>query len=1030
MSFGRANAEDAVPSSSRVSGQPPRTWSPAPAAILALQRGAGNRAVGRLMRKPRAPARRRNPRTIVLTVTPGHKMSGRELALLALRQIYGDTEDEAKTRLEEWESRGGGAVQGRFASGVDQDEAKNPIKVAVILPPLEQGLAEDMHARAQDLAALPVDAQKPINDEADRRFWKKLGDESHGKLGRGRDEQGKRELWMQTRDEVLKERERLLGLPDAARDFLSPSGEEITPENYEQAIRIAEKAGEFTSGDWARYERNAMSTTDDLSVVEDSIERFAKRRAKEQAIAERVKHTEHLFELWHRQRASFPPGEQQRLADEYLRMNPSLGFKTMADYDAACRDYLLVFRDHAVEIAFAALRASEAIVRSELARYADPAGIATTFADLGPMRDIVDKAADDLARLNEEADEENSSQGETTRDQGEKDIQSMLRADTEAERKRQTARHPIFGDPELKTGDLSKRDPQALANILRSDAQDRLHDIDKTRARLVRDPEAVFQADRIVAATLKEMGAQNDNIYEQIVRRHQFDIRWDHTFRAIAMTVLAIGFGIMTFGTGAVAVVAAGALLAQGVYTAAEELKRYGDAYSAAHTAFDANQTLSSDSPSAFWAAFALLAVGLDAAILVNTLKTVARPLSLLEETGSLKKFGTELDGIEDLAPELKIVLKRALKARPELDAAVRSLRRALKRAERAGAGIADAQVLAEMSKAGQLGAQLGMKSFDEFVAFLKASSTRPIDLSKLSADELAAVKTAWEGGVHEAERAGVAVQRTGAGGGGDPAASKPPARDTGEPGQPGRQSEPGEPGSGGGTAPPPLSPIGQAVADALRPLASARPSEWPKLLAALARAGGKNSEIAKLLPTVMDGLCNPRLYGEVLAEAVKRAGPKGDLQAALMEIAAESGLPTQVIQKGQGLVEPAEFFRRYASREAYFVDLPLEGDPHGSLTHLIQDLVVDRAFQEANISMRSPKFRALLREAEGVVTRAEYGTADAMTFLDPPLVKVAETEMATGDYVWRFTYDLILRGHMPQPENMWPLIKLALGIM
>jgi hypothetical protein len=137
------------------------------------------------------------------------------------------------------------------------------------------------------------------------------------------------------------------------------------------------------------------------------------------------------------------------------------------------------------------------------------------------------------------------------------------------------------------------------------------------------------------------------------------------------------------------------------------------------------------------------------------------------------------------------------------------------------------------------------------------------------------------------------------------------------------------------------------------------------------------------------------------------------------------------VIQRGQGFMEPSEFFRRYVAQEAYFVDLPLESNPHGSLTHLIQDLVVDRAFQEANISMRSPQFRALLREADGTVTRAEFGTAEATTFLDasPPVLPVAETEIATGDYVWRFTYDLILRGHLPQPENMWPLIKIALGI-
>ena len=50
---------------------------------------------------------------------------------------------------------------------------------------------------------------------------------------------------------------------------------------------------------------------------------------------------------------------------------------------------------------------------------------------------------------------------------------------------------------------------------------------------------------------------------------------------------LAIALGLLTFGTGTVAVLAGGALLAQGVYLASEDIKAYGEAFAAAHTAFD-----------------------------------------------------------------------------------------------------------------------------------------------------------------------------------------------------------------------------------------------------------------------------------------------------------------------------------------------------------------------------------------------------------------------------------------------------------
>ena len=213
-------------------------------------------------------------------------------------------------------------------------------------------------------------------------------------------------------------------------------------------------------------------------------------------------------------------------------------------------------------------------------------------------------------------------------------------------------------------------------------------------------------------------------------------------------------------------------------------------------------------------------------------------------------------------------------------------------------------------------------------------------------------------------------------------------------------------------------------MANALQGLSSARPGEWHLVVAALAK-GQVNAEIAGLLPIVMDGLCNPELYGVVMAEAWERATKAGtDMETALREMAMESGLPIVQIPAGQGLIDPSEFFRRYASAPAYFIDLPLANDAHGALTHLIQDLVVDRAFARAGRSMRSPEFRAMLARAEGEVTLDAFETSQAKTFFGPPDLSYQEVKMTTGDYVWRFSYDLILGGHMPQPENIWPALR------
>ena len=71
-----------------------------PLEVATLQQAAGNRAIARLlsgrppagnvlMRTPKTPARRADPRKISVTVTPPQAMSGREVAILVLQQLYG-----------------------------------------------------------------------------------------------------------------------------------------------------------------------------------------------------------------------------------------------------------------------------------------------------------------------------------------------------------------------------------------------------------------------------------------------------------------------------------------------------------------------------------------------------------------------------------------------------------------------------------------------------------------------------------------------------------------------------------------------------------------------------------------------------------------------------------------------------------------------------------------------------------------------------------------------------------------------------
>ena len=194
-------------------------------------------------------------------------------------------------------------------------------------------------------------------------------------------------------------------------------------------------------------------------------------------------------------------------------------------------------------------------------------------------------------------------------------------------------------------------------------------------------------------------------------------------------------------------------------------------------------------------------------------------------------------------------------------------------------------------------------------------------------------------------------------------------------------------------------------------------PEGWDSVWDALKKnPGTTNERIRNLLTTVMAALRNPKFYGDVMAEAWAMAWrANATINAALLKMAADAGMKIRVViqrQAGQPLLQPVEFFEQYASQPAAFVDLPLAHNAHHAMTHLIQDLVLTRAFKVAGIKLTGPEFRALLGKAEG-------------RFRVPRGAPIPEalwgTEMSVGDYVWQVTFDLFVtkESHLPQPEDV-----------
>ncbi len=259
---------------------------------------------------------------------------------------------------------------------------------------------------------------------------------------------------------------------------------------------------------------------------------------------------------------------------------------------------------------------------------------------------------------------------------------------------------------------------------------------------------------------------------------------------------------------------------------------------------------------------------------------------------------------------------------------------------------------------------------------------------------------------------------------------------------------------------PPPLTVISrygsraklvEAVTQKLGTDIHPRPPGWERVIEALkANPGPNNTEILAKIEKVMDALQDPKLYGEVLGDAwdLVKAGEAANINDALLKMAKGSGLPVKTIRE----VMPADkFFEQVATEGAYWVDEPLGDEAkqaHGKMTHLLQDLVVNKALGGPRASA---EFRQLLRKAEGTVDRYVWQGEKLVpsrfaqlpgnnkplpntVFVDKTTGGVVETEysMQTGDYVWRFMYDLFYKGgeelktygRLPQPEVLRPLLN------
>jgi hypothetical protein len=224
--------------------------------------------------------------------------------------------------------------------------------------------------------------------------------------------------------------------------------------------------------------------------------------------------------------------------------------------------------------------------------------------------------------------------------------------------------HPYFYTRDDLPGIINKNDLDALTAHARKIADGVIENVGETREGLRDDTDKLWQLDGVIAETKRVLGIVDGSVFDKLIKRKLDSVHAAETFKSIALAALAIGFTLLTGGTGAIAVAGAAGAAAVSAYGAIESYRRYSFASAAHGSAIDPARALSQVDSNALWLALDVIGAFLDLgafAKTVNALRTSAEALEVTGEAAQATRAALEHDAHEivktnDLRPGIHIV--------------------------------------------------------------------------------------------------------------------------------------------------------------------------------------------------------------------------------------------------------------------------------------------------------------------------------------------------------------------------------------
>ncbi|HEV7889718.1 MAG TPA: DUF4157 domain-containing protein [Pyrinomonadaceae bacterium] len=559
----------------------------------------------------------------------------------------------------------------------------------------DKEMAAAKEAAAHDYAALGVEERGVINEEIDRRYYTSLKEESGTKIKSG--ETGKAAIWNSLKQQVLEDKRKIEALPEDIKDVLfagGPDAPAITPENYTQVLRIAEKLAQIPPEARQDYLARVNASTTSLDSLESSVDSYIKFRGqREKEVESHEAASKPLFgveDVYAKYRfyqlflknadedslggdasddeKKFVKGIRDAQIDSLRAALKAKGFDSIESFEADIEAYRVAFRTQAVNLALDVLARYDHMLFEEREKLQKPGGAAAVAQGIAASKasELYEEAGTqrDIASTFRTGHEPRETWWiEPAREADE--AAGVAEAQANAEVISGSGNDPLVAERGTDREKLAGLDVQDMPSYLFETLGKREQEVRKARAEFNEDPDRVFKLPDLVGATKQIIGVDSNTVYGKIIDDYIADEHAKHLLSTIAKTIVGVALLFLAPVGGWVAAAALVASAGLSTYEAYSAYKEYEEQER------DYNLHFLSEEPSLFWVGVAIAAAALDLGVAASAvvkesaaaLKALKGPMLDFSKDGEFVKLASQIEAAEGLKAEVKEALKREAEA-------------------------------------------------------------------------------------------------------------------------------------------------------------------------------------------------------------------------------------------------------------------------------------------------------------------------------------------------------------------------------